>query len=490
MLETRRGLGTAHEAQGPSGSSGWLGTHRRIILAFRLLLLTILSLIAWGQRQIVPERDYLFALVAAFGVSNLALVWLLRREFMERLSSWLFLFDTAVVSLFIFWAGGARQEFFLAYFLTIFISALSSSTVAAFGNTVVVSCVYALLSFYGKTSDAFDSATFWIRVTLLYVTAMFVGFLSQEIKRSRDSRRNAELIRAGLESQLSEAVRELREKNISLAQKNDRIVEFTKLITHDLKKPVTVLKMAFKILSEDPEIAQGKAIPILDNGRKAMSYMEELIRDILEAKPETFADPEHRGWEEIDLGELVDQVWERLDFDGESGSVEFHRDTLPTVFCDRKAITKVFMNLIGNALHYLGDTSPSRIRVTSRKMANDYVIEVSDNGIGIPEEDRKSIFQKFQRGSNSRETAGSGLGLYIVQKIAAAHEGRVWAEESDEGGARLCLRLPERPRQATDEVDLLERLSAQPSPRLSAPKLVESQSARPHLRTKLKLPTS
>ncbi|MEQ8764954.1 MAG: HAMP domain-containing sensor histidine kinase [Planctomycetota bacterium] len=447
----------------PQAGSGWLGTNRRIILTFRSLLLVILGLIAWSQRESVPEPQYLFGLVVLFGLSNVLLIVPKNRALTDRISSWMFLFDTTVVSLFIFWAGGARQEFFLAYFLTIFIAALSSSMVAAFGNTVVVSCIYGLLSFYGKTGDAFDSTTFWIRVTLLYVTAMFVGFLSQEIKKSRDARRNAELIRAGLESRLSEAVRELRDKNASLAEKNERIVEFTKLITHDLKKPLTVLKMSFKLLLEDQDIAHGKAVPILQNGRKAMSYMEDLIRDILEAKPEAFADPEHRGWEDVDLGELVDQAWQRINFDGKSGAVDFLREPLPTVFCDRKAMNKVFMNLIGNALHYLGDRDNPRIRVASRQVGDEHVLEVCDNGIGIPEADRASVFQKFQRGSNSREVPGSGLGLYIVQKVVSAHQGRVWADAAPEGGARICFALPCNMRQSTGEVELLPHLLADPA---------------------------
>jgi signal transduction histidine kinase len=99
---------------------------------------------------------------------------------------------------------------------------------------------------------------------------------------------------------------------------------------------------------------------------------------------------------------------------------------------------RLLTNLLSNADRY-GD---SRVRVSVRGCADQAVVEVVDDGPGIPEEMRERVFERFTRleHSRSRDTGGSGLGLPIARDIARAHGGTL--EAADGPGARLILRLP------------------------------------------------
>ena len=99
-------------------------------------------------------------------------------------------------------------------------------------------------------------------------------------------------------------------------------------------------------------------------------------------------------------------------------------------------------NLVDNAVRY---TNPDgRIRVRLGRDGDYAVLSVDDDGVGIPEEYRERVFERFFRvdESRSRETGGTGLGLAIVKHSAEDHGGTVVAEESEWGGASLVVRIP------------------------------------------------
>jgi signal transduction histidine kinase len=70
------------------------------------------------------------------------------------------------------------------------------------------------------------------------------------------------------------------------------------------------------------------------------------------------------------------------------------------------------------------------------------VIGVADNGVGVPPEDRARIFGMFTRLNQNARQPGSGIGLAICQRVAAAHDGELWVEDADGGGSRFCVALP------------------------------------------------
>jgi two-component system sensor histidine kinase ChiS len=81
------------------------------------------------------------------------------------------------------------------------------------------------------------------------------------------------------------------------------------------------------------------------------------------------------------------------------------------------------------------------------------LVTIEDEGVGIPEEELDSIFDKFAQSSKTRSKAGgTGLGLAICQEIVTAHGGKIWAENNDKGGARFCFSLPLIQLKQTDSI--------------------------------------
>jgi signal transduction histidine kinase len=105
---------------------------------------------------------------------------------------------------------------------------------------------------------------------------------------------------------------------------------------------------------------------------------------------------------------------------------------------------RLALNLMQNALVH---TPPrTSVHVSARRSGHDAVVEVSDNGPGIPPELRERVFDRFVRGDGDRSgSTGSGLGLSIVRAVARSHGGRVELGASESGGARFSVRLPMQP---------------------------------------------
>jgi two-component system phosphate regulon sensor histidine kinase PhoR len=117
---------------------------------------------------------------------------------------------------------------------------------------------------------------------------------------------------------------------------------------------------------------------------------------------------------------------------------------LPSVALDPDAIVQVVLNLLDNAVKYRGQHG-SRIRVTVRAAGGRVLIEVEDDGPGVPERERERVFEEFYRGDESLSSSiqGTGIGLALCRRIAIAHGGRVEVLRSrDLGGALFRMSLP------------------------------------------------
>jgi signal transduction histidine kinase len=129
-------------------------------------------------------------------------------------------------------------------------------------------------------------------------------------------------------------------------------------------------------------------------------------------------------------------------------------DTLPEIVCDEYKIGQVIRNFLSNAIKFTPKDKkiiisiehselPIEQQQTDNKTASVILVNVSDQGIGIPEDELDSIFEKFVQSSNTKTNAGgTGLGLAICREIINAHSGKIWAENNPEGGATFRFMLP------------------------------------------------
>ena len=115
---------------------------------------------------------------------------------------------------------------------------------------------------------------------------------------------------------------------------------------------------------------------------------------------------------------------------------------LPTIKGNGEKLHQVMINLLSNACKY--SSSGSQVIISATSSANEVIISVEDEGIGIPPDLRMKVFERFYRVDNSdrRQVGGTGLGLSLVKDIIDAHGGRVWIESNSPVGCRVMFAIP------------------------------------------------
>lgn len=213
--------------------------------------------------------------------------------------------------------------------------------------------------------------------------------------------------------------------------------ELVSMISHDLRTPLTVIVGYLDLLSTDlPEPARDKAI---SQARSNAMRMESMLDDLLNATraEELFAP---KVLLPVHLGPLADDVANSIRATAPEHRIEVACDFDGAVLGEEKRLRQALVNLVANAVKY----SPPGTRVTIRVSARDgrAFLAVEDSGPGIPDQYRRSVFDRFTRVDNGGGKPGLGLGLYIVRVVTEGHGGRAYVEDGPEGGSRFVMELP------------------------------------------------
>jgi len=216
----------------------------------------------------------------------------------------------------------------------------------------------------------------------------------------------------------------------SMRERIDRFVrDRTKMlaaISHDLRTPITSLRIRAEFI-EDSELR--------DKILESLADMHRMTEETLAFLREDAAKEPTRN---TDLAALIDSLCEDLRTTGQD--VTF-ADSPKTIYaCRPVALKRALSNLIGNAVRY-----GQRARVSLRSSPEEVLVQVDDDGPGIPEDARERVFEPFVRLEESRssETGGLGLGMAIARSIVRAHGGDIVLANQPEGGLRVSLHLPQ-----------------------------------------------
>jgi signal transduction histidine kinase len=227
------------------------------------------------------------------------------------------------------------------------------------------------------------------------------------------------------EEKLASTAKELGEANERLEAKHQEIYDLTRNITHDLKKPLGAMKTMMSMLQRGylGELNEKQAGAV-DTAVEAGDYMVRLVEDLLESS-KLDSGVCALSPEPLETADIVERTVNRLRFQIDEEGVEVRVEPLPRVTADSDALEKILMNLVGNAVSYIGDGPEKRITVRSEEQGDRVLLIVEDTGVGIPEDCVDRIFDKFNRGTNVTGTSGTGLGLAIVKGMVEAHGGRI-----------------------------------------------------------------
>ncbi|WP_437928021.1 PAS domain-containing protein [Sorangium sp. So ce291] len=216
--------------------------------------------------------------------------------------------------------------------------------------------------------------------------------------------------------------------------------EWTSVVAHDLKQPVTTIVGYAAQLERRPHLAdavKARAGHILASARRLGRMVSDLT-DISRIESRRLAIERAP----VDLPALVRAVVERMASDTEGNAVEVEvGGEIPTLLADAGRVEQVLSNLLSNAAKY-GDPGTS-ITTRLERRADAVEISIGNRGRGIPPEDLPFLFERFFRGKAREERVlGLGLGLYIAKGLIEAHGGSIWVESSGEGHTTFYFTLP------------------------------------------------
>jgi two-component system phosphate regulon sensor histidine kinase PhoR len=220
--------------------------------------------------------------------------------------------------------------------------------------------------------------------------------------------------------------------------------DFVANVSHELRTPLSILRGYIETMLDDPKMPRAECARILEVMEQHSKRLGLLANDLL-----TLAQLES-GSSSLQLNEIdLNQFFAGLIRDWKKKFVAKNLEAIvespvefPIIRADETRLREVFDNLLDNAVKY--SSNRGKVRLQAAQRADEIVLSVSDDGIGIGQEDLPRIFERFYRAdkARSRELGGTGLGLSIVKHIAQLHGGRVQAESELGRGTTIRVLLP------------------------------------------------
>ncbi len=207
--------------------------------------------------------------------------------------------------------------------------------------------------------------------------------------------------------------------------------------SHDLRAPLAAMQAVIEA-AEDDLIAPADYLPTLRDQARTLAT---LVDDLFELA-RIDAGALSLDFQKLPLSDLVDSAVRQLQPEAAQREIDLvarnDGETTAPVAADK--IERVLFNLLTNALRH---TPPDgRIDVDVRRQNGDVCVSVEDTGHGLDDEALSRMFERFWRADRARSSAGMGLGLAIARGLVEAHGGRIWAESSPGGGARVSFTVP------------------------------------------------
>ena len=238
------------------------------------------------------------------------------------------------------------------------------------------------------------------------------------------------------ENDLNQALTSLQHKTLEQER-------FIHIVSHDLREPINTINNFAGLLAEEPAIAGSPgARRYLDFVVRGGSRMAALLDGLLNF---VWLDRRDVDLQAVDLQLLAEQVREDLASLMAQTRGALHIESLPTVTGDSSLLRIVLQNLVTNALKFSRPLVAPVVTVSAVACENQWRIEVSDNGIGMPADQIDAVFDLFKRLHSRKQYDGTGLGLSICRRVAELHQGSISVSTELGQGSRFSLVLPKRP---------------------------------------------
>ena len=224
--------------------------------------------------------------------------------------------------------------------------------------------------------------------------------------------------------------------NNQLKELNQELDSFSHTISHDLNTPLTIIKLNAQLAKKlpDPEKVQ----KTLDSIITQVDTMSEMIRNVLELSRIKKSEIELKG---IEVDALISKLAEDSKLSFNSPHTKIIIENTPEVLGDKTMIYQVFVNIIGNAVKYSSKSDKPLVKIVGEVYEDTVTYKITDNGIGIDDQDSGKMFKIFSRMSNAREFKGNGVGLSIVRHLMEKMGGNISYESEHGKGTTFILKF-------------------------------------------------
>lgn len=218
--------------------------------------------------------------------------------------------------------------------------------------------------------------------------------------------------------------------NDELKKVNEELDSFSYTISHDLGTPLTVMKLNAQMLlgnlTGDPEKSKTKINSIIEE----IDNMAEMMHDVLQLSRAKHSEIQ---LESLKTAHMIEKISENAKMTYGSPNSGITIKECPDVLADKTMLHQVFLNVINNAVKYSSHKALPKVEIEGKEEGYTIIYRISDNGIGIPAEEKHKMFKIFNRMDNARRFKGNGVGLSIVHRIMKRLGGDVDFESSNEG---------------------------------------------------------
>jgi light-regulated signal transduction histidine kinase (bacteriophytochrome) len=218
--------------------------------------------------------------------------------------------------------------------------------------------------------------------------------------------------------------------NDELKKVNEELDSFSYTISHDLGTPLTVMKlnaqMLLKTLNDTSEKSRNKINSIIEE----IDSMAEMMHDVLQLSRAKHSEIQ---LESLDTVYTIEKICENAKITFGTPESEIIIGDCPKVLADKTMLHQAFLNIINNAIKYSSQQENPKVEIEGIEDDDMVIYRISDNGIGIPQENKHKMFKIFNRMDNAKKFKGNGVGLSIVHRIMKRIGGNVDYESSPAG---------------------------------------------------------
>jgi PAS domain S-box-containing protein len=277
---------------------------------------------------------------------------------------------------------------------------------------------------------------------------LFLQGVAFDVTGIKEAEERLKASNATLEERVAERTAEAEQRSRELERSNIALKEFALVAAHDLSEPLRTMQTKIQQIAERfAREYPGHVVPAIEEaisrGLKAGYRMKTLIDDLF-----AFSKVRIEGKQPLPIAcaKAFTSARDSLEVRIAETSAEVTADELPEVLADAGQLTQVFQNLISNSLKFRAEDRTPRVHVSAHRERTEWVIAVTDNGIGI--DGPKALAKIFKLGVESRQHSrekypGSGVGLATCERIIDRHGGRIWAaSDGTDRGTTISFTLP------------------------------------------------